>query len=213
MRVSNLFWALIFLLPVIVLGECTCELEQEDRNKNLALKYKLAAIAAILAGGVVGVCIPVVGRSVAALSPDKNFFLVIKAFAAGVIMSTGCVHILPEAFESLTSPCIGNSPWGDFPFTGFIAMVAAIGTLMVDTYATSYYMRRTMVKDNGGDEDGVMLVHTNAAHGHSHGSVSLEVELEENQLLRHRIISQVLLKHRTSMNKYNNIYNLKKLFF
>ncbi|KAI3465590.1 hypothetical protein Pfo_022253 [Paulownia fortunei] len=191
LNMNNLFWALIFLLPAVILGECTCELEEEeDRNKNLALKYKLAAFAAILAASAVGVCLPVVGRTVAALSPDKNFFLIVKAFAAGVILSTGFIHVLPDAFESLTSPCIGERPWGDFPFTGFIAMVAAIGTLMVDTYATSYYRRRAAVKGGGGEEAGVVPVHTHATHGHAHGSV--ELESGETELLRHRVISQVL---------------------
>ncbi|KAK6142407.1 hypothetical protein DH2020_022755 [Rehmannia glutinosa] len=193
LNMKNLLWvliSLIILFPAVVFGECTCDLEEEeDGNKNLALKYKLAAFAAILAAGAVGVCLPVAGRTVAALSPEKNFFFVLKAFAAGVILSTGFIHVLPDAFESLTSPCIGESPWGDFPFTGFIAMVAAIGTLMVDTYATSYYGRRA-VKDSAavkGEEAGVVPVHT---HGHSHGSVTLESG--ETEQLRHRVISQVL---------------------
>ncbi|KAK6141216.1 hypothetical protein DH2020_025041 [Rehmannia glutinosa] len=69
-------------------------------------------------------------------------------------------------------------------------MVAAIGTLMVDTYATSYYGRRRAVKDSAavkGEEAGVVPVHT---HGHSHGSVTLESG--ETEQLRHRVISQVL---------------------
>ncbi|KAL0306087.1 UNVERIFIED_CONTAM: Zinc transporter 1 [Sesamum radiatum] len=52
----------------------------------------------------------------------------IKAFAAGVILATGFIHILPDAFRTLTSPCLGENPWGKFPFAGFVAMMAAIGT-------------------------------------------------------------------------------------
>ncbi|EYU42825.1 hypothetical protein MIMGU_mgv1a0211901mg, partial [Erythranthe guttata] len=129
---KNLFiWAAAVVLLPAVLADCTCEAEEDgDRSRSLALKYKLAAIAAILVASAVGVCLPVVGRRVRALSPERNFFFVIKAFAAGVILSTGFIHVLPDAFESLTSPCIPASLWGDFPFTGFIAMVSAIGTLM-----------------------------------------------------------------------------------
>ncbi|KAL8031238.1 hypothetical protein ABFX02_13G011500 [Erythranthe guttata] len=191
---KNLFvWAAVVLLPAAVLGECTCEPEEEgDESKSLALKYKVGAIAAILVASAVGVMLPVVGRRVPALSPERNFFFVIKAFAAGVILSTGFIHVLPDAFESLTSPCIPASPWGDFPFTGFIAMLSAIGTLMVDTYATSYYRRRSGVKavEGGGDEEGGAAVVP--VHAHAHGSVSLEPDSGETDLLRHRVISQVL---------------------
>ncbi|GFQ07581.1 zinc transporter 5 [Phtheirospermum japonicum] len=194
---KNLFWAILFfLLPGAVLGECTCgePEEPEYRDKTLATKYKAAAIASILAASTVGVCIPVIGKRFPALSPERSFFFVVKAFAAGVILSTGFIHVLPDAFESLTS--VGQRPWDDFPFTGFIAMIAAIGTLMVDTYATSFYRRRsglkTMAVGGGDEEGGAVSVHSHAAHGHAHGAGSLESVSGETESLRHRIISQVL---------------------
>ncbi|KAL6561445.1 hypothetical protein OROMI_017046 [Orobanche minor] len=193
--------AVIILLPAVVSGECTCEVEEEENwNKSLALKYKLVAFAAILAVGAVGVCLPVMGKTVDALSPERNLFVVLKAFAAGVILSTGFIHVLPDAFDSLTSPCISDSPWGDFPFTGLIAMVASIGTLLVETFADAYYRRREAEKgvaaavkgSGGGAESGVMPVHTHATHGHAHGSMLLGLESGETELRRHRVISQVL---------------------
>ncbi|KDO64382.1 hypothetical protein CISIN_1g040032mg, partial [Citrus sinensis] len=132
------FCILLVLLPNIVRGECTCDPEDDDRDKTQALKYKLAAIASILVAGAIGVYLPVLGKTIPALSPERKIFFLIKAFAAGVILSTGFVHVLPDAFENLTSPCLDEHPWADFPFTGFAAMVAAIGTLMIDAFATSY---------------------------------------------------------------------------
>ncbi|XP_022850400.1 zinc transporter 5-like [Olea europaea var. sylvestris] len=187
------FLAFLVLLPTAVLGECTCEADEEDRNKSLALKYKLAALASILVASAIGVCLPVLGKTIPALSPERSFFFIIKAFAAGVILSTGFIHVLPDAFENLTSPCISAHPWGDFPFTGFVAMVSAIGTLMVDTYATSYYSKESRGKAQiASGEEGVVPVHTHATHGHAHGAVSMETDSGETQLLRHRVISQVL---------------------
>ncbi|KAL0307076.1 UNVERIFIED_CONTAM: Zinc transporter 8 [Sesamum radiatum] len=67
---------------------------------------------------------------------------------------------------------------------------------MVDTYATSYYRRRAGAKAAatvvaGDDEEvAVVPVHTHATHGHSHGSVSLELDSGETDRLRHRVISQ-----------------------
>nr|GME13267.1 zinc transporter 5-like [Ipomoea batatas] len=132
--IASVGLVLLTLFPTMVRGECTCESEEEDRDKSLALKYKLGAIASILVASALGVSFPVLGKSaVPALSPERNLFFIIKAFAAGVILSTGFIHVLPDAFESLTSPCLKENPWGKFPFSGFVAMVAAIATLIVDT--------------------------------------------------------------------------------
>jgi hypothetical protein len=114
---------LIFLIiPTLIAAECTCDEEDEDRDKSKALRYKIAALVSILVASAIGVCIPLLGKVIPALSPEKDIFFIIKAFAAGVILSTGFIHVLPDAFENLTSPCLNEHPWGDFPFTGFVAM-------------------------------------------------------------------------------------------
>ncbi|CAI9093300.1 OLC1v1028769C1 [Oldenlandia corymbosa var. corymbosa] len=188
---------LIITLPSIVLGDDDpCAALEEEHNKSLALKYKYGAIASIFLASLVGVCIPVLGRKIPSLSPESNVFFVVKAFAAGVILATGFIHVLPDAFESLTSPCLPENPWGNFPFTGFVAMVATIGTLMVDVYATSHYRRKSSgekgnpaVADDGGGGE-VLPLHTHATHGHAHGSVPSDSSLTTQ--LRYRVISQVL---------------------
>lgn len=139
-NILNIFFVLIPLLPSIS-GDCTCDAEVKENDNNAALKYKLGSIACILVASAVGVCIPLLGKKIPALRPENDIFFIIKAFAAGVILATGFIHILPDAFNDLTSPCLSQNPWGNFPFTGFFAMVSAIGTLMVDAYASSYYNR------------------------------------------------------------------------
>ncbi|KAL3753182.1 hypothetical protein ACJRO7_000565 [Eucalyptus globulus] len=204
-----LILCVLVLLPSLVLGDCTCDgAAGGGRNKREALKYKVGAIAAILLAGAVGVCIPLLGKVVPALRPEKDVFFLVKAFAAGVILATGLIHVLPDAFDSLTSPCLDENPWGKFPFAGFVAMVAAIGTLMVDTYATSYYTRSHFSKARpaasegdeesdaaataGDDHAGHLHVHTHATHGHAHGSAYQGQEPGTSELLRHRVVSQVL---------------------
>ncbi|XVF71148.1 hypothetical protein PTKIN_Ptkin12aG0013000 [Pterospermum kingtungense] len=123
----------------------------------------------------------------------------IKAFAAGVILSTGFIHVLPEATESLTSPCLNENHWGRFPLAGLVAMTFAIGTLMVDAFATSHFSK-SHIKQIVGDEEKTgehehenhIHVHTHATHGHSHGSIFLAEGSGSSELLRNRVISQVL---------------------
>ncbi|KAF6136562.1 hypothetical protein GIB67_016018 [Kingdonia uniflora] len=187
---------IILMLPLMVYGECTCDPEDTgDRNKTEARKYHFVAIATILVASALGVCIPLLGKSVPILHPDKDIFFMIKAFAAGVILSTGFIHVLPDAFENLSSPCLKKNPWGNFPFTGFVAMMSAIGTLMVDTSATSYFKRShsSSTKVTVGDEErSGEHVHAHA-HGHSHGGPALVLDDASSlELIRHRVISQVL---------------------
>uniref|UniRef100_J3LRE9 Fe(2+) transport protein 1 n=1 Tax=Oryza brachyantha TaxID=4533 RepID=J3LRE9_ORYBR len=53
-----------------------------------------AAVPAAADQAVVGVCLPLFARSVPALRPDRNLFVVVKAFASGVILATGYMHVL-----------------------------------------------------------------------------------------------------------------------
>ncbi|KAJ0960059.1 hypothetical protein J5N97_000174 [Dioscorea zingiberensis] len=191
----SFFFLALFLLPLFAHADCDCSADDEGRDKSKARPLKIAAIFSILTAGAIGVCLPILSKRVPAISPEKDFFFVIKAFAAGVILATGFIHILPDAFDNLTSPCLKDNPWHNFPFAGFTAMVAAIGTLMLDAMATSYYTRSSakksgMVLDGSDDVEDCAVAHTHTTHGHAHGPVLSDHASSE--LIRHRIISQVL---------------------
>lgn len=196
--ISSLFICLLYL-PVLVTAECSCEnevLSKDTGNKTKALKYKFVAISSILMAGAVGVSLPIMVKKIPTFGPQNNIFFLIKAFAGGVILATAFVHILPDAYQSLTSPCLSEKPWGVFPFTGFLAMVSAILTMMMDTFATSFYKSSHFDKAlpvNGdeemlGEHEGHVHVHIHPTHGHAHGST----ESSHHLMITQRIISQVL---------------------
>ncbi|XP_041990372.1 zinc transporter 1-like [Salvia splendens] len=193
---------LLLLLPHV---SANCGGHDDDqavrRNHTEALRYKLASIGSVLCAGAIGVSFPILGRRFEVLRPENDVFFMIKAFAAGVILATGFVHILPDAFRSLSSPCLGEDPWGKFPFAGFVAMMAAIGTLVVDTVATSFYKSTHFDKSklvdeeaSGDGHDGHVHVHTHSTHGHAHGAAAdaPSLDMSVSDLVRQRIISQVL---------------------
>ncbi|CAH2038859.1 unnamed protein product [Thlaspi arvense] len=199
-----LFFFISILLVAVSAGEskCECSHEKDKENTAGARKYKIAAIPSVLAAGVIGVLFPLLGKFVPSLRPETNFFFVTKAFAAGVILATGFMHVLPEGYEKLTSACLEGEAW-EFPFTGFIAMVAAILTLSVDSFATSYFHRlhhKTSKRIGDGEEQGggggggggdELGLHVHA-HGHTHGIVGVESGESEVQLRRTRVVAQVL---------------------
>ncbi|KAK3028369.1 hypothetical protein RJ639_038043 [Escallonia herrerae] len=191
---------LLFLLvqPILVYAESKCEESQyKDQNKREALKYKVAAIASILLASALGVCIPLLLKNVSALQPDRAIHFLVKAFAAGVILATGFIHILPDAFNSLTSPCLGGNSWGNFPLSGFIAMMAAIGTLMMESFATGYHRRAELRKAlpvNGDEEERHGVADEG---GNFHGPAAIMIERSNSSdLIRNRVISQAKFKFR-----------------
>jgi len=112
------------------------------RDESAALDLKLVAIASILIAGVVGIAIPLVGKNRRFLRTDSNIFVAAKAFAAGVILATGFVHMLSDGSNALSDPCLPEYPWSKFPFSGFFAMMASLLTLLVDFVGTQYYERK-----------------------------------------------------------------------
>ncbi|KAK9690256.1 hypothetical protein RND81_09G116100 [Saponaria officinalis] len=200
-----LFLVFLLILPTLVAGDCTCDQEDEPSDSSrVLLKYKIAGLVTILVSGALGVSLPIFGKNIPSLSPESNLFFLVKSFAAGVILSTGFIHVLPDAFESLTSPCLREHPWVKFPFTGLAAMAGALGTLMIDAFATGYYRQIHDGKPPlGGDEEtrgghsGHVPLHTHGTHGHAHGVVPLvpageQAGLSEVDRIRYKITSQVL---------------------
>lgn len=185
----------------MALGDSTiCETKEAKKSDSSeALHYKIGSIASVLVAGALGVSLPLLSKRIPTLNPQNDIFFMVKAFAAGVILATGFIHILPEAFESLTSPCLKEHPWRKFPFTGFFAMLSSIGTLMIDSLATGYYQRQHFntskqfpTDEEIGDEHvGHMHVHTHSTHGHAHGSANSTEDSITSEQIRKRIISQV----------------------
>ncbi|KAK8597568.1 hypothetical protein V6N13_094971 [Hibiscus sabdariffa] len=124
------------------------------RDEPAALQLKLIAIASILLAGVAGVAIPLIGKHRKFLRTDGSLFVAAKAFAAGVILATGFVHMLAGGTNALTDPCLPKFPWSKFPFPGFFAMIAALVTLLVDFVGTQYYERKQGIARASTEEQG-----------------------------------------------------------
>eukprot|EP00250_Pteridium_aquilinum_P015276 c22488_g1_i1 orf=166-1323(-) len=120
-----------------------CSMGLDDcRDTDAAVRLKVGAIVIILTACVAGVCMPLLGKLFKVFHPEGNLFFVMKSFAAGVILATAYVHMLPDAFDSLSNPCLAENPWAKFPFAGFISMLATLFVLMIDFWATTYYEKK-----------------------------------------------------------------------
>lgn len=183
---------LLVIQPNSAYGSCNCDDSQaKNQDKNGALVYKFVGIGSILIAGGIGIFMPLLLKNTRAFQPETPIHFLIKSFAAGIILATGFLHILPDAFESLTSPCLGENPWGNFPFSGFIAMMAAIFTLIMESIATGYHTRAELQKSQPLDDD--MLEDNIASSTSSTGPAILLERSNSSNLIRSRIISQVII--------------------
>ncbi|KAG7941250.1 hypothetical protein I3843_16G030400 [Carya illinoinensis] len=112
------------------------------RDEPVALVLKTIAIVSILIAGSLGISFPIVGKNSRFLRTDSILFVFVKAFAAGIILATGFVHMLPAGLDALNGECLPNYPWSKFPFGSFFTMMAALLTLLVDFLGTQYYERK-----------------------------------------------------------------------
>ncbi|XWS70249.1 hypothetical protein CRYUN_Cryun03dG0032500 [Craigia yunnanensis] len=124
------------------------------RDESAAFKLKFIAIASILLAGVAGIAIPLIGKYRKFLRTDGSLFVAAKAFAAGVILATGFVHMLSGGTDALSDPCLPKYPWSKFPFSGFFAMIASLVTLLVDFVGTQYYERKQGLARGSTEEQG-----------------------------------------------------------
>ena len=147
-------------------SECTSLMIGPCHNRAKAQKLNYIAIGTILIFSMVGVSLPLICRVYPGFSPDKNIFLLIRAFASGVILATGFMHVMPDSWNDLTSPCLPHNPWRNFPFTPFIVMISAYATMMMDSFFTAYY------QINNGDHNG---------------------DDESSRLLKDRVVAQVII--------------------
>ncbi|EOA14460.1 hypothetical protein CARUB_v10027669mg [Capsella rubella] len=174
--------------PVISTVPKECETNPTDSciDKTKALPLKILAIVAILLTSMIGVTAPLFSRYVTFLHPDGKIFMIIKCFASGIILGTGFMHVLPDSFEMLSSPCLEDNPWHKFPFTGFVAMLSGLVTLAIDSIATSLYTKKT-VADDSEDRTTPMIIQID----HLPITTKERSSTCSKQLLRYRVIAMV----------------------
>jgi zinc transporter 1/2/3 len=126
------------------------------RDGAAAARLKTGSLLAILVASAVGICLPVALTRAFRGGPNyARGLLLVKCYAAGVILSTSLVHVLPDAQAALADCAVATRrPWRDFPFAGLFTLVGALLALLVDLSASSHLEAHG---HGGGD-----------GHGHGH---------------------------------------------
>ncbi|KAJ0979383.1 hypothetical protein J5N97_014857 [Dioscorea zingiberensis] len=163
------------------------------RDGAAAAHLKLVSIGIILVTSALGITLPVALARVFHGRPAyTRALLLIKCFAAGVILSTSLVHVLPDAFAALSDCQLASRhPWRDFPFSGFVSLIGALLALLVDFAATSHATEASAkpgYSPIGSEEAGKTV----ALEIGCHGMATTGDEEERLAKLKQRMVSQVL---------------------
>ncbi|KAL9316567.1 hypothetical protein ACSQ67_017568 [Phaseolus vulgaris] len=155
------------------------------RDGAAAAHLKVVSIFVIFVTSVAGMSLPVLLAGVFRGKPlyDKAI-VVIKCFAAGVILSTSLVHVLPDAYAALADCQVASRhPWKDFPFSGLVTLVGVLLALLVDLAASSH-VEHAQYAPVVGQEKELEL------GGGCHGSGGDGERGEELAKLKQRLVSQ-----------------------
>ncbi|GJN35936.1 hypothetical protein PR202_gb24753 [Eleusine coracana subsp. coracana] len=129
-------------------------LSRACRDGAAASRLKTGSLLAILVASAVGICLPVaLTRAFRGREGYARGLLLVKCYAAGVILSTSLVHVLPDAHAALADCAVATRrPWRDFPFAGLFTLVGALLALLVDLSASSHLEAHGHVGGGGGED-------------------------------------------------------------
>ncbi|ORY93609.1 Zinc/iron permease [Syncephalastrum racemosum] len=103
------------------------------------LSWHVGSIFIMMGVSFLGIVIPVATKFVSWFAVSPRLITCGKSFGVGVILATAFIHMLPPAFEKLTSPCLGH-PWheGYDAFPALFAMLAVLVMHLIEYFATTY---------------------------------------------------------------------------
>ncbi|KAE8722768.1 Zinc transporter 6 [Hibiscus syriacus] len=159
------------------------------RDGAAAAHLKLLSLLVIFFSSIIGISSPIfLARYFQGKPVYDKAILIIKCFAAGVILSTSLVHVLPEAFAALSNCHVASRhPWKDFPFAGLVTLVGALMALLVDLTASSHVHQSHDKKPSG--EYLPVAAAQDGTVGKKAGS---DLSKEEAVKLKQKLVSQVL---------------------
>ncbi|KAF7833786.1 zinc transporter 6, chloroplastic [Senna tora] len=162
------------------------------RDGSAAAHLKTISIFVIFFTSMFGMSLPVLlARYFQGKSLYDKAIVAIKCFAAGVILSTSLVHVLPDAFAALADCHVASRhPWKDFPFAGLVTLVGALLALLVDIAASSHVEAHAQSQAQA--QYALVGPHQEKMMESGASCEIRDGRVEEAEKLKQRLVSQVL---------------------
>jgi len=140
--------------------ECVTSYEEGDYRLTL----RIISIFVLLVTSFIGVATPTLVKGCGWKTVDRILYIG-KFFGAGVITATGFVHIMPEAVQVLSDPCLPEFFQVYNASAGLFALIAAFFTHLMEY--TAWTFTSSDEKDEDDSKEGTDNPHQEG-HGHAH---------------------------------------------
>lgn len=117
------------MLDLRDLQECSIDNSYDGR-----MGLRISSVFAILIGSAIGVFIPMIASRNTFIRMPWYVFFVAKFFGSGVIISTAFIHLLAEANESLSDPCLGGT-LSEYPWAFAICLISLFALFLSELLA------------------------------------------------------------------------------
>ncbi|PVU92148.1 hypothetical protein BB561_003996 [Smittium simulii] len=109
---------------------------------SYSIKQQIISLFVILAAGLLGVLIPIIGYRFEKLKPPKLVLELGKFLGIGVILSTALIHIYASSVEFLSNECISEHLGGYEGWSGLIFIFAVFIMQFIDFLVLVKYGKR-----------------------------------------------------------------------
>ncbi|KAL1933401.1 hypothetical protein VTP01DRAFT_7491 [Rhizomucor pusillus] len=151
--------------------ECVAE-PTEDYN----MPFRVGSLFIILVTSAVGMFTPIILHRIQPYSQGsiRDWCLTIaKFFGTGVILATAFVHMLPEALENFSSPCLTEG-WQSYgAFAGIFCMISSFALQLLEMGAAAH-LRSLHKHDQTSEHTQTEKYPDNLEAGHCHSAGFLE---------------------------------------
>ncbi|EIW78000.1 zinc iron permease [Coniophora puteana RWD-64-598 SS2] len=107
------------------------------KDPGKALRMRIVAMAIIFVVSLFASSFPALSKRIRAVRIPRIVFFIGKHFGTGVILSTAFVHLLQDAFESLTDPEV-KAKWKIGEYGGLIVLCSLLAIFLVEYISTSF---------------------------------------------------------------------------
>lgn len=120
----------------------TCYTYNHDINNDLGIRISSIFVIAVVSS--LGSFFPLISNRCKKFQPPNWVFFITKYFGSGVILSTGFIHLLADALELLTDPCIGGT-FEDYPWAEAIALMSLFLVFTFDALAHKQLQEQSVI--------------------------------------------------------------------
>lgn len=109
--------------------------------EDLEMGARIASVFVMLAVSAVGAFLPLLAAKWKFLNIPPMVLQLTKHFGTGVILATAFIHLLGEAQENLTDPCLGEG-WETYPWASGLCLIGTFAMFTIELFVQQIVVQK-----------------------------------------------------------------------